>query len=101
MSNGPKKLSALFVANSFASSDRLVILVNAAGNAVTQTITANTLFAPTTYFQNTAPITSKGKIGDTKGMFSVDTNYFYYCIANFIGDNSNIWNRIAPSNTSW
>jgi len=44
--------------------------------------------------QTNPPSSLEGSIGDTAGMYAYDSNYFYYCYANFTG-NTQIWNQIT------
>jgi hypothetical protein len=46
------------------------------------------------YFQASPPPSLRGSVGDHAGMIANDTNYFYYCFANFDGT-STIWAQIA------
>jgi hypothetical protein len=54
----------------------------------------------TTFPSATIPITSKGSIGDHAGQVAFDSDYIYYCTADYDGDN-NIWKRVALDATSW
>lgn len=47
------------------------------------------------------PTTSKGLAGNLKGQVAFDGTYFYYCTANFTGNNANIWKRVAWSADTW
>jgi len=44
--------------------------------------------------QTNPPASLEGSIGDVAGMYAYDSNYFYYCYANFTG-NTQIWNQIT------
>ena len=44
--------------------------------------------------QTSPPVSLDGSAGDTAGMYAYDSNYFYYCYANYTG-NSQIWNQIT------
>ena len=46
--------------------------------------------------QTSIPPTLVGSVGDTAGMYAYDSNYFYYCYANYTG-NSTIWGQVADS----
>jgi hypothetical protein len=46
-------------------------------------------------FKLTVPPTPKGVSGDSQGEWTADYNYYYYCTANYVGNNANIWRRIA------
>lgn len=55
-----------------------------------------------TAFQTTSvPVHSYGVVGDKAGMISADSNYFYYCISNYVNNTTNIWKRIAWSASTW
>jgi hypothetical protein len=44
--------------------------------------------------QVTPPTTLIGSVGDRAGMYAYDSNYFYYCYANYDGS-SQIWGQLA------
>jgi hypothetical protein len=44
--------------------------------------------------QVTPPSTLNGSVGDQAGMYAYDSNYFYYCYANYTG-NSQIWGQVS------
>lgn len=44
--------------------------------------------------QTLPPSTLTGSVGDQAGWYAYDSNYFYYCFANYTG-NSTIWAQIA------
>jgi hypothetical protein len=50
---------------------------------------------PLVNFKLTVPPTPKGVSGDSQGEWTADYNYYYYCTANYTGNNANIWRRIA------
>jgi hypothetical protein len=54
-----------------------------------------TITLPTTV----APTSAKGFPGDTQGMFAVDSQYIYYCTADYTDGVADIWNRTLQ--TSW
>jgi len=47
----------------------------------------------------TAPANNYGTIGDVAGMVAFDSNYIYYCTANYVNNTTAIWKRIAL--TTW
>jgi hypothetical protein len=49
---------------------------------------------------STTPSTNKGQVGDKKGYIFLGDNEFYYCTANYVSGNVNVWSRIVSSN-SW
>jgi hypothetical protein len=51
-------------------------------------------------FTNTVPATSIGGFDDKRGYVALDSNYFYYCTADYDGV-TNIWKRIAWSTDTW
>lgn len=46
--------------------------------------------------QTSVPPTLVGSVGDTAGMYAYDSNYFYYCYADYDGS-STIWGKVADS----
>jgi hypothetical protein len=69
------------------------------------------MFFPDGTLQNTAwaggqvkifpPGTSKGSEGDKERDIAFDSNYFYYCTADYTDGIENIWKRVAWSNDVW
>jgi hypothetical protein len=49
---------------------------------------------------STVPSTNKGQAGDKRGYIFLGNNEFYYCTANYVSGNVNVWSRIVSSN-SW
>ena len=49
--------------------------------------------------QTSVPPTLVGSVGDTAGMYAYDSNYFYYCYANYDGS-SVIWGKVADSDNA-
>jgi hypothetical protein len=47
------------------------------------------------------PLTSKGQIGQLATSIAYDSNYFYFCVANYTGGAEDIWKRVAWSNDTW
>lgn len=47
------------------------------------------------------PATSKGSAGNLKGQVAFNGTYFYYCTANYTGNNADIWKRVAWSADTW
>lgn len=50
--------------------------------------------------QSTAPTAPVGVVGDSAGMYSYDSTYFYICTADYDGS-TQIWQRIAFDTTPW
>lgn len=48
-----------------------------------------------------APRHSYGEPGDQAGMVAFDTNYIYYCTANYYNNSTHIWKRVAWNPTHW
>lgn len=51
------------------------------------------------YIRN-VPTTSRGSVGDVKGMMAVDEQYLYMCVLDY-DDSTVIWKRIAWPDSSW
>lgn len=79
MSNGPKRVSELFVANAVANSDLLVVIANTSGNSVTVSMTVAD-FSSTMHFKTT-PISGSATTVKAGRIF-YDNNYIYVAIAN-------------------
>ena len=47
------------------------------------------------------PTTSKGISGDKLGMLAFDSNYIYYCTANYTTGSADIWNRTSQTVGTW
>jgi hypothetical protein len=47
------------------------------------------------------PTTSIGRMGDLAGQVAYDANYIYYCKTNYTNGLTNIWVRVAFSQTPW
>jgi hypothetical protein len=76
------KVSALPVATTLSSTDRVVVLVNPSGNASVRTITAGN-FAnsiPAKFISNSVP-TSNTSTG-TPGQIAYNSTNLYVCVAN-------------------
>jgi hypothetical protein len=50
---------------------------------------------PLLNYKLTVPLTPQGAVGDTQGEWTANYNYYYYCTANYTGNNDPIWRRIA------
>lgn len=90
MADQSKKVSELPVAANVASTDRVMVLRDPAGNSSVRTVTVANFGANLT-FSNTVPANSVS-IG-VAGTIRFDTNYVYVCVAN------NTWKRAAL--TAW
>ena len=53
-----------------------------------------------TRFSQAAPVSSIGLDGDLQGAVTFDSNYIYYCTADYDGV-TNIWKRVAWSGDTW
>lgn len=49
----------------------------------------------------TAPTHSYGAAGDVAGMVAFDSGYIYYCTADYVGEGTDIWKRVALDATAW
>ena len=58
-------------------------------------------FANGTIIGPSAPAHSYGASGDKAGTIAFDSNFIYYCTANYINNSTDIWRRVALSATSW
>jgi hypothetical protein len=52
-------------------------------------------------FGAAVPAHSYGVAGDTLGQIAFDSNYMYYCTANYVNNSTNIWKRVAWSAGTW
>lgn len=88
------KISALPVANTLSTTDRVVVLVNPASNASVRTITAanfaNSVAAR--LISNSAPASNTAN--GTPGQIAYDSTSLYVCVAN------NLWGK-TTLNLSW
>lgn len=66
-------------------------------------ISGNLTLAGTNTIINTSniPGTSKGNVGDKQGMFAVDSNNIYYCIADYTTGSVDIWKRTTLTGGTW
>jgi hypothetical protein len=48
-----------------------------------------------------APAHSYGEFGDKAGMIAWDGTYLYYCTADYVDDLTDVWIRVAATDTSW
>jgi hypothetical protein len=48
-----------------------------------------------------APLHSYGEFGDKAGMIAWDGTYLYYCTADYVDDLTDVWIRVAATDTSW
>lgn len=88
MADRAKKISELTATTSVANSDLFVVVANAAGNAVTKSITTGYLMlALNELVAAPANATSTG----TAGQLAFDSSHIYYCVAN------NVWKRATLS----
>lgn len=47
------------------------------------------------------PVHSYGAAGDVLGMVAFDSNYLYYCTANYVNNSTDIWKRVALNSAAW
>ena len=47
------------------------------------------------------PLDSSGSIGDKAGDIVFTDSFLYYCVANFVGAGTQVWQRIAKDATAW
>jgi hypothetical protein len=87
----------LFALRNYSIQDSIAIITNynSPGQHAWLFNNNGTITLPTTV----APSTAKGFPGDTQGMFAVDTQYIYYCTADYTDGVADIWNRTLQ--TSW
>ena len=87
----------LFALRNYSTEDSIAVITNYNSPAQHAWLFNNngTITLPTTV----APSSAKGVPGDTQGMFAVDTQYIYYCTADYTTGISDIWNRTAQ--TPW
>ncbi len=88
MADNSKKISELPTAANVASSDRILVLRDPAGNPSVRTVNAG-IFAANLVLSNSVPATSSSN--GIAGTISRDANYIYVCVAN------NTWKRAALS----
>ena len=84
MADNSKKVSELSTASNVASTDRILVLRDPAGNPSVRTVNFSTLSA-NLIVSNTAPANSSSN--GLAGTIRYDSNWFYVCIAN------NSWKR--------
>jgi len=89
MADRAKKISELPTVTAVAGTDLLIVVANAAGNAITSQVTGGNLLTSLTR-QVTAPISTSST--GIVGQFAFDTNFIYICVA------TNSWRRAAISN---
>lgn len=86
MADNSKKVSELPTAANVASTDRVLVLRDPAGNASVRTVNSSILFA-NIVLSNSAPANSTAN--GNAGTIRYDSSYIYICTAN------NIWKRAA------
>jgi hypothetical protein len=47
------------------------------------------------------PNSMLGASGNVAGMFSTSSDYFYFCIADYVDGSTPIWKRISWDSNSW
>jgi hypothetical protein len=88
MSNNAKPISNLAITTTLSSSDRVVVLANAATTANVKTIALSD-FANNFAITNLTPASSSAN--GFVGQITFDTNNLYICVSN------NVWKKIALS----
>jgi hypothetical protein len=104
MSNGPKKITELPVATSFAATDQLVIVQNVATSPITTSITPGLLFAnyantSAPSFTNNVTVANAVNIGNTSVFSNIGYNTTTGAVAAF-GGNVNNFIEIALYNSN-
>jgi hypothetical protein len=56
---------------------------------------------PIANYKPIPPTTSRGAYGDMVGYWSANSNYYYYCAANYTGNGDDIWRRVAFDGLTW
>jgi len=91
MANDAQKISAVAIATTLLSTDRVVVISNATTTANVQTITlanlANSM--PASKLSSVAPVTSTSN--GVTGQVAFDVGYIYVCVA------TNTWKRVSIS----
>ena len=59
------------------------------------------IYLNTINLSSTAPAHSYGAAGDKAGMVAFDSNYIYYCTADYVDNTTNIWKRTAHGTGTW
>lgn len=75
--------------------------ITGVGTLANLTVTGNATVGTLIVTVATAPTTSHGSPGDKKGQIAFDTNYMYYCRANYVDTSTDIWSRVAMSQTAF
>lgn len=88
MADNSKKVSELPTAANVATTDRILVLRDPAGNPSVRTVNVS-IFAANLVLSNTVPANSSAN--GLAGTISRDSNYIYVCVAN------NTWKRTALS----
>jgi len=75
--------------------------ITSTGTLANLTVTGNATVGTLIVTVATAPTTSHGSPGDKKGQIAFDTSYMYYCRANYVDVSTDIWSRVAMSQTTF
>ena len=96
-------LGNVVTANYFAGTLTTVYQPNVTGvgTLANLTVTGNATVGTLIVTVATAPTTSHGSPGDKKGQIAFDNNYMYYCRANYVDTSTDIWSRVAMSQTAF
>ena len=75
--------------------------ITSTGTLTNLTVTGNATVGTLIVTVATAPTNSYGAPGDKKGQIAFDLNYMYYCRANYVDTSTDIWSRVAMSQTAF
>jgi hypothetical protein len=71
--------------------------ITGVGTLANLTVTGNATVGTLIVTVATAPAHSYGAVGDRKGTIAFDDDYMYYCRRNYADDATDIWSRVAMS----
>ena len=75
--------------------------ITSTGTLANLTVTGNATVGTLIVTVATAPAFSYGAAGDKKGTIAFDNNYMYYCRQDYVDNLTDIWSRVAMSQTSF
>ena len=52
-------------------------------------------------FVSSPPTTSAGAPGDKAGSIVFTAGFFYFCVSDYVGVGTQVWERIVPDATAW
>tara|TARA_R110000824_G_C14968058_1_gene652783 strand:+ start:359 stop:649 length:291 start_codon:yes stop_codon:yes gene_type:complete len=88
----------------------LPVLTTTVTSAVLPVVTSNTTYQITLAnlglgvfpnFVSSPPATSSGAVGDKAGSIAFSASFFYYCVSDYVGVGTQVWQRIAKDATAW